>query len=514
MYRVMGKPYPGPWNFKHHPWLKAMHDSKAELNVGMKAAQMGYTEMLLNWTFYSIDILNESVLYTLPTDDNASDFSSARFDSALDLSPHLTNLFSDVKNTKHKRAGGSNLYIRGSRSKSNLISVPVAKVALDEVNKMVVDHIPLVLERMSGQLNKQAWMISTPTVPHFGINMYYDVSTMEHYFFKCPCCSRHEELLFPDNVVICGTDANDPSVKESHLICHHCKGTLPHQTKHEWLLGDWVISNQQANSRGFYINQLYSSTVSPSEIVAQYFKAQVNPADEQEFYNSKLGLGHLVEGARINADEIKDCTAGYSNGCNSDNSKIVTMGVDVGKWLHVEIMEWHPTGESGNMHQTFIPKAIYIGKVVDFTELDTLIYKYAINHTVIDANPERREALKFAYRFPGLVDVCFYGRDQKSREIVVGKEIPSITVDRTSWMELAMSRFSSKRVRIPMDTPFEYKEHISAVAKIYERDTDGNPTAKFINMGPDHYAHAHTYAEIAFSRAASVGSNKNTSGVY
>ena len=47
-YRVMGKPFMGNWTFKRHPWLIAMHDSPYDVNIGQKAAQMGYTETALN----------------------------------------------------------------------------------------------------------------------------------------------------------------------------------------------------------------------------------------------------------------------------------------------------------------------------------------------------------------------------------------------------------------------------------------------------------------------------------
>ena len=78
--RIMGKPYPGPWTFRHHPWLKEMHDSEAELNIGQKSAQMGYTETALNISFFHIDVKRTDCLYVLPAQTpDASDFSAARF---------------------------------------------------------------------------------------------------------------------------------------------------------------------------------------------------------------------------------------------------------------------------------------------------------------------------------------------------------------------------------------------------------------------------------------------------
>jgi phage terminase large subunit GpA-like protein len=131
-----------------------MHDSEAELNVGQKSAQMGYTETVLNITFYNIDVRNIDCLYVLPAKTpDASDFSAARFDPALELSPHLSKIFSEVKNVGHKRAGTTNLYIRGSRSRAGLKSVPVGFIVLDELDEMTQENVRWLLkERRSGQL--------------------------------------------------------------------------------------------------------------------------------------------------------------------------------------------------------------------------------------------------------------------------------------------------------------------------------------------------------------------------
>src|SRR5262249_14884021 len=163
--------------------------SDAELNVGQKAAQMGFTETVLNIVFYHIDVKAVDCLYVLPAKTpDASDFSAARFDPALESSPHLANLFSDVKNVGHKRAGTATLYVRGSRSRAGLKSIPTGLIILDEVDEFDQENIPLAMERAAGQVEKMVWMISTPTIDNFGINKYYLQSSQNHFHFKCPCC--------------------------------------------------------------------------------------------------------------------------------------------------------------------------------------------------------------------------------------------------------------------------------------------------------------------------------------
>lgn len=515
-FRIMGgKHFPGQWRFTHHPWLRGMHDSTARMNVGQKSAQMGYTETVLNKTFFKIDVERVDVLYVLPsTTPDASNFSAARFDPALDLSPHLHNMFSAVKNVGHKRAGATNLYIRGSRSRSGLKSVPVGFLVLDELNEMNQENIPLAMERQSGQLEKECWAISTPTSEGFGINAYYNESTQEHFFFICPSCNRLTELIYPDCFELCGESLSDPKLSDSFIKCKECSIRLPHESKHEWLsTGRWVPSTSVPESRGFYINQLYSSTVTPREFAESVIRSQINIADEQEFWNSKLGLAHSPEGARITDENIITCTGDYfNNSLPRASDTLITMGVDVGKWLHYWIDSWKlPPHRTNDLNIESKSRVLKIGKCLHFEELDDLMREFQIIFCVIDAHPERRKALEFANRFYGHVKLCFYGRGITGKTIHIHTDEPAITVDRTSWLDLSLGRFRNRSILIPRNTPEEAKLHLKAQVRILGKDGDGNPVARYETKtnDNDHYGHARNYSEIALTLGASISGSQN-----
>jgi len=514
-YRVMGQPYPGPWTFDRHPWLRGMHDSTAEFNVGQKAAQMGFTETVLNITFFYIDIHGVDCLYVLPAKTpDASDFSAARFDPAIDFSPHLQNIFSDVKNVGHKRAGNTNLYIRGSKSRSGLKSVPVGVLILDEKDEMKQENIPLARERQSGYSMTLTWEISTPTVDEIGINETFRTSTQESFHFKCPGCSRHINLEFPRNMVICGEHSEDPAIAGTHLKCHRCGKKLEHAEKRHFLRnGIWVPEVKQVSMRGFGISQMYSSSekARPDRFIKSYFLAQTNPADEQEFHNSKLGMPHIVEGARVTDKEIKAC---YGDHVKEEGAEgLVTMGVDVGSFLHFEIDKWTiPSGSGPDINTYARCKLVREGKVVDFEELDKLMEDYNIRHAVVDMQPERRKAEEFARRWWGRVNLCFYARGITGKSIHVNEDELQVNVDRTSWLDLSLGRFRSKSIILPRDLSAEYKAHAKALVRIYEKDADDNPVGKYVKgtNAHDHFAHARTYSEIALPLAASIGAVQDT----
>lgn len=523
-YRVMGKPFAGRFTFDRHPWSKEMHDCESEMMVGQKAAQLSYTETALNKIFKAIDIEGTSAMYILPTTNEAGDFSSSRFDPALEMSTHLRNLFSDVKNIGHKRAGNASLYVRGSRSRSQLKSVPVGIVILDELDEFRQENIALIFERMSGHATKQSFLLSTPTIDHYGINTYFRSSTQDHFFFVCPRCSKLTQLIFPECLMLAGESWTDPRTKESYLRCKECKGELSHEHKREWLTlkgrkpARWISSHTDRSVRGFYINQLYSPTVRPDELAVAFLKAQTNPTDEQEFYNSKLGLTHIVEGARVTDTDIHECTRGHKKILQAPPHAFCTMGVDVGKWLHCWIDQWFVDSGaliSPDINLQAVARTINECKVLHFEELDGLMRDFGIAYCIIDANPEKRKALEFAQRFMGYVKLCWYARGINSKQVTIhAEEECTISVDRTSWLDLSQGRFIRRKIMLPCDLSQEAKRHIKALVRVYKKDAMGNPVGKYEKGNEDdHFAHSRNYSEIALQFAASNQHSEDIVGV-
>ncbi len=512
-YRVMSKPFPGPWGWKYHPWLKAMHKSEAPVNIGQKAAQMGFTECVLNITLYHIDILQTDCLYVLPSKTpDASDFSAGRFNTALELSPHISKIFSNVKNVGHKRAGNTNLYIRGAKSRSGLKSIPVGFLVIDEKDEMNQENIPLAKERQSGYDDKKIWEISTPTIDGVGINQTFETSTQNEFFFKCPGCSRFINLTFPECIEIIGEDFNDSRLEESYYKCSLCDKQLPQETKWQWLeSGLWIPKYNERDEEGWGIGQMYSSTITPKDFLTSYFKAKINPADEQEFYNSKLGVPHIVDGARVSEKDIAECIGTHTSKLENMDG-MVTMGVDVGNYLHFEIDKWYLQPNCVDINAEAQCQVLAVGKVLHFEEIDQLMARYNISACVVDVQPERRKAFELANRFWGRIRLCMYGRGVQGKNVHLSQEDElTVTVDRTSWIDLSLGRFKSRRISLPQDIPKEYRDHIKALVRIYEKDADSNPVGKYVksDSAADHFAHSRTYAEIALVLAASMGRAHN-----
>lgn len=519
--RVMGAPFPGPYGWRYHPWVREILDSQAPFNYAMKAAQMGVTEVAINRALFVIDRLCRDVLYVLPTALNAGDFSKARFNTALNLSSYLNALFTETDTVNLKKAGANNLYIRGSRGDSNLKSIPVSDLILDEVDEMEQKAYLLALERLSGQLEKHVWAISTPTIPDFGIHKLFQGSTQEHFFFKCPHCGRRTELVWPECIEIIGETVYDPRCKESYLKCKECNHKLEHEAKLEFLKdATWEPTNHAADSerRGFYINQLYSYTVSPAEIVVAHHRTLGDEAAAKEFSNSKLGLPFLGEGAQITDDMLDRCLKNHTRNDprpEVGGKRLITLGADQGKLGYISVCEWLLPNYDRDINAVAICKLLWFGKFgeEDWGILDELMREWQVLAAVVDADPNINEARRFARRFWGYVWLSRYRKGSTAREITIAEAdtAPIAQVDRSNWLSCSMGRFKTDppRIMLPRDISLEYRGHLKNVVRTYEKDEFGNPKLIYVSTGPDHFTHSLTYAEIALPLAAAITENQD-----
>ena len=209
-------------------------------------------------------------------------------------------------------------------------------------------------KRLSGQLHKHEWAISTPTVPEYGIHKLYKETTQEHFMFKCPHCGRQTELVWPDCVEIVGECSTDPRCVESFLKCKECGAKLDHEAKPEFLsTAKWVPTAPNANPerRGFHISQLYSFTVTPGELVVAHLAGRNDEFAAKEFNNSKLGLPFVADGAKVTEAMIENAVDDHSMDDlrpARGGVRLITMGVDQGEQVsYVVVCEWLFTQKPG-----------------------------------------------------------------------------------------------------------------------------------------------------------------------
>lgn len=518
----MPAPFKGPVKFDRFPWQREILNINSGQVSIIKAAQMGFSIAGLLRALYMVAEPKTDVLYILPTAALASDFAKARLDSVVNLSPDLAGLFPrggdsvGLKKTKYQ----SHIYLRGSISKSGLVSVPVASAIMDEFDRCQPGTLDLVQERLSGQLTKYLMALSTPTLPEFGIAKQAAMGTQEYFYFTCPSCGKRDHLRFPDSVNIVGEGFSDPRCSESSYKCTHCQATLPQESKDEWLKDAlWVPHNASAHGhRSFYINQLYSSTITPGELVVAYFKSMLSDSGATEFQNQKLGLPYLIAGARI-TDAMIEAVTDFKRSIHDERpayaGKCIVMGVDVGTYLDCYVTEMSYSEDPGNepyiRSKSKCLQAIRIPGC-DFSQLDNLMAEWQVAHCCVDFQPETVNAKAFCRRFKGFASLVQYRRGTQGNEIKKSTDeygVPTLTVDRTSFMDMALRRLHRKTVSFPRDIGDIFKEHIKAPARTYHKDDEGAVKPVYVALADDHFAHAMTLAEAAHFEAFSKQTGRN-----
>lgn len=504
----MPKPFEGPMDFSRFPWQPTILDCQEPMVIIQKGAQLGFSVAGMIKAIHRVDSLREDVLYILPTDKNASQFAQARLDAIVGLSPKLRDLFVGVnsvglKKTKHH----SNLYIKGSMSEANLVSVPAGCVIIDEFDRCNVKALSLALKRMSGHDKGHLFALSTPTLPEYGINSLFEQGTKEEFTFKCPSCFKHISLRWPESFVVCGDSATDPDASKSYMQCSECKAKLPHETKGQWL-GDcsWEKTQNASGHRSFSLSQLYSFAVKPVDLAIDYHRGVGDEISMVEFHNQTLGQPYIMAGGKVTDVEINRNIGTHYKTDLPPDGKMICMGIDVGSMLDVAIVQYdydeHPGLEPHlRSTATLLQELRLPGK--DFDALDQLMSQWQIQYACIDFQPETNLARSFCRRFHGFAAMVQYRRGTEQEEIKEKEDdrVPLLTVNRTAFLDYSIGRLHKNKIILPRDLSFIWREHVKAINRTYVLDELLKPKSIYLAAKPDHSCHSLALAEVAHIRA-------------
>ena len=472
-----------PLDFKKHKYLVQIYQDQSPEIVFKKSAQIGITERLVTEATWLPDQFRENSLYLFPTAGTVSDLVQERIDDPINNNPYLSMVSGRAKKVLGKQADKVGMkrmskgfvYFRGSHSVVQITSVSADAIFVDELDRMPVELIPYFDKRL--EHSKRKWMrwASTPTVPGFGIDAKYQESDQHEYFITCNHCGEEQRLTYWYNV----------DQERMIIYCKKCKQAIvPWQCE-----GKWIAQNPGADIRGYYIHQLYSPVLDIKKLVKEGNKTA--EWEILQFYNQNLGLAYEPKGAKITEADLlaakRKYIIPYRGQMVGDNFKVVDgfMGVDVGKVLHVVIIE--------------DKKVCYIGELKHFEDLDTLMATYNVKKVVVDALPETRKAQEFVNRFRGRGYICYYSG---IKEIKDGKWFKSegdkVNTDRTMSLDVSTNEIKKQDIEFPqnLDNFPEFKAHLKNLVRVI-KDVKGNQIPEYIQTGEDHFRHALNYANIA-----------------
>lgn len=423
---------PGRWRTDRAPYLRgimdACSDPKVERVVVMKAAQVGYSEALLNVLGYYIDQDPSPILLVQISTGEAAKFSKERIQPMVDECPVLRGKVAeqrsrDSSNTiEAKEFPGGHLGIVGANAPSGLRMRARRIVLFDEVDGYPPsagqegDPIELARKRQSTFWNRLELTGSTPTIADLSRieREVRECHVLMRYHVPCPHCGEMQPLEWGGKDVDHGLKwATGPhgQARDVAYLCRGCHVLIDERFKARMIASDnWQpeygdVPNVRAGERepypnptriAFHLPALVSPWVPWPALVQEWLDAQGHPGKLQVFVNTRLGEVSSAGGTTVEADPLHARREEYPVDPVPEGVVLVTTGVDVqGDRLEVEFVGWGVGDESWSLDYLRVPGDPSTEQL--WKDLDERVIRRTFRHPTGISLPVRATAIDSGY---------------------------------------------------------------------------------------------------------------------
>jgi hypothetical protein len=480
-----------PLNFSNRKYLTQIYQDFSKKIIIKKSVQCGISEMLIIRSF-AYSEYGFYILYVLPKYDLRGRFVHNRVNPLFSQIPQYQQMLNDAVGDSEsvilKHIGKGAVNFVGSNSESEFIEYPADTLIVDELDRCNQQNLTLANDRLDASTFKHRILVSTPTIQNFGIDKEYNESDQCEWKIKCSHCNTWQSLEWEANVVnqvgenqfeLLDTKWKESDTRDIDLLCYKCKKPINRLETGKW------IPTQKHNYRGYHLSQLFSANTFVHELWKTFQESLGNPYDLQIFYNSKLGVAYTAKGAKLSRLDLDNCRQEYL--MQSEYPEYTSMGVDVGKLLHVRISSLTADGKR---------KAQYIGTVQEFSEIKDLIKGYRVRFCVVDADPETRAAREFqASQRQGCV---WLNRFQYNiKEVRINENDGTMQVDRTQAFDHLVAEIRRQNLLLPKNAGLipDYYEQVEAPVRLQDLVTGRNYWSE--GTKSDHYFLAEVYDMLA-----------------
>jgi phage terminase large subunit GpA-like protein len=352
---------PGRWRTDRTPYLRAIMEALSDTDpctevVFMKGAQIGGTEIGINWIGHTMHVSPCPMMAVQPTVETSEDWSRDRITPLIVGTPIISAMFGDSTNKNpnntisRKKFPGGYLKITGANSAAALRSKPIKRLMLDEVDGYPLDvdgegdPVALAVTRTRTFARRKIYYCSTPT---FASNSRIEelLSKSDRCYYLVPCihCGHEQRLRFEQ----LRWEKGHPEGTAYH--CELCDGQWKEHNKTDLLAkGRWAASQEGApGMRGFHVSSLYSPAgwLSWVDCARKFEEAQSsgNSQKMKAFVNTILGETWQEKGESPEWRRLYDRREDYQPGTVPDGVHILTAGADVQKdRIEMEVVGWAP----------------------------------------------------------------------------------------------------------------------------------------------------------------------------
>ena len=507
--------------------MNTFTDKTTQIVAFLKPSQVGATETAINICGYTIDRNPSRILYVLPDEELAKDFSVDRLQKALKNTPDIAKKIESADRSKALvlRFPGGFVRLTGANSPAKLASWPIPRVIMDEVDKFPrwtgkeASPVALVRERTKNWPWRKILVMSTPTTEYgYVYRAYMDAEIHYQYYVPCPECGHFQVLDFHN--LKFPTELDDYKLSRgTYYECESCKHKIKDKDKLPMLRkGHWVADEKDLTFTpkivGYRLNTLYSPWVTFGEVAKEFLRSKDDPTTLMNFVNSWLGEPWKSKTSQVKAKAVLDKRTDIPGGIVPKGSLLLTGGVDCQQgYFYWVIRAWSAEMKS---------QLVAYGSAMTFDDVRTIMDRFwpiqdsdkkmQVVLYAIDSGYNTEQVYDFTYfNHPVAIPVKgaskeldrYYKRTPlQPREN--GRQWNQVQnlyiVDTDKYKDLIMYRLD-KNIGEPgcwtvnKDTEPEYAEMITAEQKVL---VDGKEVWREISSArPNHYLDCEVYAYLA-----------------
>lgn len=492
--------------------------------VIVKCTQVGLSTIMIFKTHFMAQVYGYGVIYTMPTFKLLVEFTKTKTDRIVEHNPAVfpTGVSSDGEMSMgaHVYKGAGYVLSRGTMGDSQDISHSADIIVPDETDRSDLSVVEGLESRLMASSYKGQWWFTNPTRPKVGTDEKWQISDKREWHVTCPHCQTEQVLDYWQNVVReTWTDEDDRTRTRAYFACSSCNQEWD-DDKTVRRSGRWIATNPDADLKwhGYHISQLCASWISAQDLV----ELEDNK-DKEFFYNFVLGLPVIADGYSVERSVIMQNVVPEGDPRWQLKSTRKFMGVDVGKVLHVTILDEHGTRKLATLADdrgcTPKERADLKSTKGKWGKLRQLFVAEQIQTCVIDNLPSEKQA-DFQRMFPYKVWRCIYDyNDKRKADIVLDRKVGVVHAHKTRVIDTLVDEYStqSRPLFLALDDPLldgtgtkKTENCLSAHweafyvvgadgqdVNVVKKDRMGNVIRTWENAGPDHFGHADIYGKIA-----------------
>lgn len=502
-----------------HELFLPIYMDKAQIKVYKKCVQIGVSENLICELFACLHLGN-SVLYTMPNEKLRDTFVANRIDTLTKSIPFyregIARARGDKDETGMKHMWQGVVKFVGTNAAASFLEYMADLLIIDEKDASNLKLLVKADDRQQHSLLKRKITVANPTLPNFGIDVDWGESDQKEYNVPCPHCGRMQFIGWFTHIVReidegryeprCAefaTRSGKKIVIEAWPICERCEKKIDRLA-----FGDW-IPGADSDISGYHLSNVYNAYVTIAQLCNDFEKSLFDMTLYERFMNSQLGETFRASGTSITRELLDEhCQSDYimqPPKRKSDTKDLITAGVDVNfPQLNVRISRWVKPA---------VRKAIFIGTVHGFSELNILLDKYRVDFVCIDIAPERNKVTNWVMDGHNRWAISYPTRTAKfdnKEGWRVEKDSHIITVERTRWIDRMIAGIYLDCNLLPKNyASLENDTYLDQIeAPVRRIDKEKYPPVAYWDTPPtkaDHFFHTEVYDFIAGAVAKLIG---------